>query len=718
MATIDVAVKLAPRSLVVSLDLGTYGSGYAFKTMGSSGQVRMHEDWPDSPEGLKGPKTRSAILYKGSPADQASGNYTMLTNFKLTLQDKRHAAKLPAGLSPEQVIADYLTFLRKYVLEQLAREVGAAMARLENIQWCLTVPAIWSEGSKALMRTAAVRAGLIRTADSEALTIILEPEAAALHALEHQAPPLVPGMSVMVLDVGGGTADVTVHNCEERGGRCVLAESTRAMGGLCGSVFVDNNLRELYREAVGAAAFDAWSAQYPASLQQVMEKWEAVKQSFGTGASSSLSAAPDLAPAGPVPGLGFDDEEEEAAAGGAGGFRVFIPPDLHGCMTDDDLANLVVEQGSDTDVLLSCHTMSLLFEQPVQEICALAVSQLEAAAQEEGTGPCSMVLLVGGFARSAYLQARVRAALMPTGLAMDLVVPPNPHAAVLEGMSVWARNEDGMPNKQWVQENGDYYCNSVFQPFVKKNQKVEWNEVVVHFCSPLNSNQAKARIMLYATDNIDTRYVEDSDTSMRAMAELELPLLTQPAPSTAPSAADTGEDGHKIAVSLLFGRTTITASACDQDTLQEVQLVGNGLLADLRPSQLTHAPSMAPIIGRKAPKAATKKKALVFVIDCSKPVDDKIMEIGSFEKFLVDKIKVNNKTGVLGEAIKVSRDKSKVTVTAETHISKRYLKYLTKKYLKKHNVRDWLRVIASNKDRNVYELRYFNIADNEADDDE
>ena len=40
-----------------------------------------------------------------------------------------------------------------------------------------------------------------------------------------------------------------------------------------------------------------------------------------------------------------------------------------------------------------------------------------------------------------------------------------------------------------------------------------------------------------------------------------------------------------------------------------------------------------------------------------------------------------------------------------------YLKYLTKKYLKKNNVRDWLRVIASNKDRNVYELRYFNIAD-------
>jgi large subunit ribosomal protein L22e len=99
-------------------------------------------------------------------------------------------------------------------------------------------------------------------------------------------------------------------------------------------------------------------------------------------------------------------------------------------------------------------------------------------------------------------------------------------------------------------------------------------------------------------------------------------------------------------------------------------------------------------------------------------VEDKIMEIASFEKFLQDKIKVGGKTGVLGDVVKVSRDKSKITVTSDTHMSKRYIKYLTKKYLKKHNVRDWLRVIASNKDRNVYELRYFNIAENEAEEEE
>ena len=46
-----------------------------------------------------------------------------------------------------------------------------------------------------------------------------------------------------------------------------------------------------------------------------------------------------------------------------------------------------------------------------------------------------------------------------------------------------------------------------------------------------------------------------------------------------------------------------------------------------------------------APLKGGKKKAATFVIDCAKPVDDKIMKIAEFEKFLLDKIKVDNKVG-------------------------------------------------------------------------
>ncbi|CAH8250955.1 unnamed protein product [Arabidopsis lyrata] len=83
-----------------------------------------------------------------------------------------------------------------------------------------------------------------------------------------------------------------------------------------------------------------------------------------------------------------------------------------------------------------------------------------------------------------------------------------------------------------------------------------------------------------------------------------------------------------------------------------------------------------------------KKKGVSFVIDCSKPVDDTIMEIATLEKFLQERIKVGGKAGSLGNSVSITRDNVKITVNADSNFSKRYLKYLTKKYLKKYNLRD------------------------------
>jgi len=103
------------------------------------------------------------------------------------------------------------------------------------------------------------------------------------------------------------------------------------------------------------------------------------------------------------------------------------------------------------------------------------------------------------------------------------------------------------------------------------------------------------------------------------------------------------------------------------------------------------------------------------VIDYSKPASDGVFDGADFEKFLHDRIKVEGKAGQLGEAIKITRDGNvKITVTSNIPFSKRYLKYLTKKFLKKNSLRDWIRVVASSKDN--YQLRFYNIAT--ADDDD
>lgn len=87
------------------------------------------------------------------------------------------------------------------------------------------------------------------------------------------------------------------------------------------------------------------------------------------------------------------------------------------------------------------------------------------------------------------------------------------------------------------------------------------------------------------------------------------------------------------------------------------------------------------------------------------------MEPASFEKFLKEKIKVNGKAGLLGDKITVARNNTRITVDSTIPISKRYLKYLTKKFLKRHKLRDYIRVVAV--DKKSYELKYFVIADDE-----
>jgi len=105
------------------------------------------------------------------------------------------------------------------------------------------------------------------------------------------------------------------------------------------------------------------------------------------------------------------------------------------------------------------------------------------------------------------------------------------------------------------------------------------------------------------------------------------------------------------------------------------------------------------------------------VVDCTMPAEDSLFNCSDFEKFLRERIKINGKTSNFGSNLNIERgDKNKVIVNATCPFSKRYLKYLTKKYLKKNLLRDTLRVIATS--RESYELRYFQIGSEEGEEEE
>ena len=107
----------------------------------------------------------------------------------------------------------------------------------------------------------------------------------------------------------------------------------------------------------------------------------------------------------------------------------------------------------------------------------------------------------------------------------------------------------------------------------------------------------------------------------------------------------------------------------------------------------------------------------VFTIDYAKPARDGIFDdehVEDFQKYLTEHIKINGKTNELGEKVRINAQDKKMTVTSYVGFSKRYFKYLTKRFLKKKTLRDWLRVVSTSKDR--YELRYYNIQQENEDD--
>ena len=77
--------------------------------------------------------------------------------------------------------------------------------RQDSFRYCLTVPAMWSDRAKALMRESAIRAGLIKEADHrDRLMLISEPEAAAIYC-ERKCEQfnLKGGDKFMICDAGG-----------------------------------------------------------------------------------------------------------------------------------------------------------------------------------------------------------------------------------------------------------------------------------------------------------------------------------------------------------------------------------------------------------------------------------------------------------------------------------------------------------------------------------
>ncbi|XP_052813083.1 heat shock 70 kDa protein 12A-like [Mya arenaria] len=119
------------------------------------------------------------------------------------------------------------------------------------IQWMIGIPAVWSDTAKHFMRQAAKDAGM----RPENLRLVLEPEAASLFCEEHAVVAsgntldrLPVGHKYILADLGGGTADICVHEIMSAGR---LRELYRATGGDFGGNTVNKEFEIFISNVVG-----------------------------------------------------------------------------------------------------------------------------------------------------------------------------------------------------------------------------------------------------------------------------------------------------------------------------------------------------------------------------------------------------------------------------------------------------------------------------------
>ncbi|KAG0075056.1 hypothetical protein BGZ90_010237 [Linnemannia elongata] len=414
--------------VLVSIDFGTTFSGCAYAYIPQDKIPKLISEWPN--QTMYYAKTPTVSLYKknkgkyemsawGGGSKLKKGmqkpEYIHLYKFKTHLDE---TADLPPWKSPITVpdaIADYLKAFHEYAAGEIEQQLGKRYTR-ERFRYCLTVPAMWSDKAKGVMRRAAIQAGLINKNDKEdRLMLVSEPEAAALYCERScNEYDLKHGDRFLICDAGGGTVDLIVYDIAESAEGRNLSEVTKGHGATCGSMLIDLNFGNLL---IKKFTMQGAKIQDDVTIPNLVEKFAfALKPLFN----------------------GKDDLHLELPWNSF--FKSIKDPEAIGI-------------DEDTMTFTAAELKEFVFDPVVTKVLELIRDQLDQARN------CSAIFMVGGFGSSTYLLDCVKRAY---GHKVRLISAPNrPEIAVVFGAVYAGLN----PRKVTARATRRCYGVGVLHPF-------------------------------------------------------------------------------------------------------------------------------------------------------------------------------------------------------------------------------------------------------------
>ncbi|XP_062609276.1 heat shock 70 kDa protein 12B-like [Saccostrea cucullata] len=567
---------------VVAIDFGTTFSGYAYSSKAEWTKVFTNK-WTGGL--LISYKAPSALLlnpdesfhsfgfdavnnYASLIADEDCQDYLFFHRFKMILKtslEKRIHRKTQCiaengkSVDAMKVFTNCIKYMKDHLLEKL-RDISVEIF-MEDIDFVLTVPAIWEDTAKMFMREAAENAGI----KSDQLRIALEPEAALIYCqlmhLESKENSIIflagqeKKSKYLVLDLGGETADFTVIEQEADG---TFAEVIPVGGGPWGGNRLDRAFHGILAELFGEDVMRRFRTEpdFAEDYIDFFQSFELNKRFFEPRKDELVH----------FPLLGLRDLVKAINKGKKNSPNITIEEIIKNSRFKDDLHASFQK----------LHIKNSFFEQMIVRIVNLLTDNL-ADLYKNIRGGLEAILMVGGFSECTIVQEAVRdffkdkcRVIIPSeaGIAVlkgAVYLGHQPHliservASHTYGIQIWPKFDKTLHmNSKLVRMGDENRCRDVFFRFVTKGEKIKPEENSCIF-KVLKPEESMLEIGVFISADNDPRYVDENGCVKLGL--LELPLQS------------TGEDENlEIEVAFTFDHSELQVKAYNFQTNKEYEV--------------------------------------------------------------------------------------------------------------------------------------------------
>ncbi|KAL3878229.1 hypothetical protein ACJMK2_030594 [Sinanodonta woodiana] len=545
--------------LVAAIDFGTTYSGYAFSFKhdyeNDPTKVSTNSSWNSG--SLLSLKQPTCVLcnskgefdsfgydaenkYSAMAEDNEHHNWYFFRRFKMVLHDKQINREIVIEDDKKQkmpaitIFAMAIRYLMKHLLDTLEKQGTGLTA--DDIHWILTVPAIWTDSAKQFMREAANEAGI----DGRLLTIALEPEAAAMYCQLLSSNHMTSlgrfdDKKYMVIDLGGGTADITVHEKQADG---TIKEVHKASGGAWGGTKVDEEFDQMIINIIGDKAFKHFCAENKADHVEMLRELETKKRIIRTDKNETVNLKVPVA---------LKEAYEKSAR--------------------KTIKDAIEQTPYKTKIQWTADKMKInsdLFRKLFHKCISKITEHIADLLEKPGVKGTSTLLMVGGFSECQLMQDAIKNAFPKA----KVIIPNEAGLVVLKGAVLFghrpqlissriAKYTYGInisppfdptkhPQEKRVSVGGNERCKDVFKKYIEVGESVKIGEAKTGKHITIKSNQTEMLLKIYASSEKNPIFVTDSKCEMVGRVVVKLPDKT---------------DQIRVDVKMMFGETELTVEA-------------------------------------------------------------------------------------------------------------------------------------------------------------